>query len=144
MHTTEFLDNRGVIVIRYSERVDFEEIRRALDELVQLRGFRPGLHLIADFRKCETPLTGDQVRQLAEYAERSDAEWGNSKWVLLASSDVTFGLARMYATLTSSHNVATRVFRNADEVNGWLGLGVSVDEILASSAQLSLTLPPPR
>src|SRR5579862_594161 len=96
MHTTELLGNLGVIVIRYSGRVNYGEIRHAIDELVGLPAFRSGLALIADFRNCDAPLTGDEVRQLATYSERTDALWGDSKWLLLASSDVTYGLARMY------------------------------------------------
>jgi hypothetical protein len=54
--------------------------------------------------------------------------------VLLAANDVTFGLARMYATLTTNHKMMTRVFRNAREADDWLGLGKNVEEMLASSS----------
>jgi hypothetical protein len=134
MHTTELRENLNVIVVRSSGQVAFDEIRDTLDELVRRPDFRPGLNLIVDFRQCETPVTADEVRRLAEYAERIDPQWGNSKWVLLASNDLTFGLARMYASLTHAHKVATRVFRTADEVNGWLRLAMTLEEILALPA----------
>jgi|SRR5579862_5380297 len=130
MHTTKLLENLGVIVVRYDGRVDYSEIRHVFDELVQLPGFRSGLGLVADCRTCETPITGAEVRRLADYAEQTDDAWGNSKWIILASSDVIFGLARMYAALTSTYKVTTHVFRDAKEADDWLGIGVTLSQVL--------------
>ncbi|HUH85037.1 MAG TPA: hypothetical protein VLX85_10525 [Stellaceae bacterium] len=129
-HSVALNDNLGVIVLRYRGSVDFSEIRFAFDELVQTPGFREGLKLVADFRESETPLSGAQVRNLADHASLTDARWGSTKWAIVASNDVTYGLARMYQTLTSDYRVVTRVFRNTAEADDWLGLGVPLTELL--------------
>lgn len=130
-HTIRFNKDLGVIVLRAKRSMDIAELEHAFDELVRLPGFKAGLSLIFDFRGSTTPLTSADLRRLAIYAERTDASWGNTKWSFLASSDVTFGLSRMFMALTARHQVETHVFRTLVEANDWLGLGMDIDEILA-------------
>jgi len=130
-HSLALNDNLGVIVLRYWGSVNFTEVRLVFDELLQIPGFREGLKLVADFRQSETPLTGAQVKSLADYGSLTDAKWGTTKWAVVASNDVTYGLARMYEILTTGYRVVTHVFRNAAEADDWLGLGVPLAELLA-------------
>ncbi len=129
-HTIKFNEELGVLVLRAKRSMDVVEIKRAFDEMVGLPAFREGLSLIVDFRGSETPVSGPEVRQLAEYARRADARWGTTKWAFLASADTAYGLSRIFMALTSEHRVETHVFRTLADANGWLGLGVNVDEIL--------------
>lgn len=129
-HTIRLNDNLGVIVLRAKRSMDVAEVETAFTEMLRLPGFREGLSLIVDFRGSETPVSGAEVRQLAEYARRADAKWGTTKWSFIASADMTYGLSRIFMALTSEHQVETHVFRSLDDANGWLGLGVNVDEIL--------------
>ncbi|MDI1287051.1 MAG: hypothetical protein PSV46_21885 [Reyranella sp.] len=129
-HTIRFNKDLGVIVLRAKHSMDVVELEAAFTELVRLEGFKEGLSLIVDFRGSTTPLTTVELRQLATYAGQTDAQWGDTKWSFLASADVTYGLSRMFMALTSKHQVETHVFRNVKEADGWLGLGVDMDEIL--------------
>lgn len=129
-HTIKLNEELGVLVLRAKRSMDVVEIKTAFDEMVRLPGFREGLSLIVDFRGSETPVSGPEVRQLAEYAKRAGARWGATKWAFLASTDTAYGLSRIFMALTSEHQVETHVFRNLADANGWLGLGVNVDEIL--------------
>ena len=130
-HTISFNRDLGVIVLRAKGSMDVVELQKAFDELMRLPGFKEGLSLVVDFRGSATPITIDEVRELAANARLNDARWGDTKWSFLASADVTFGLSRMFMALTSKHQVETHVFRNIDAANDWLGLGVEMDEILA-------------
>jgi hypothetical protein len=130
-YTTTFNDDLGVIVVRAKHSVNAVEIAVVLDELLNLPGFREGLCLVVDFRGSTTPITADEIRHLADYAKRADAKWGSTKWAFLASSDTIFGLSRMFMAHTSSHEVTTHVFRTVSEADGWLGIGVEMEEILA-------------
>jgi hypothetical protein len=130
-HTTKLNDDLGVIVIRVRHSMNLAELVATLDELVRLPGFREGLCLVVDFRGSTTPLSADELRHLASYAGHTDAQWGSTKWALLVSSDETFGLARMFMAHTVAHQVTTHVFRTVGEADGWLGIGVDMDEILA-------------
>jgi hypothetical protein len=130
-HTIRLNDDLGVIVLRAKQSMDVAEIETAFAEMLCLPGFHEGLSLIVDFRGSETPISGAEVRQLAEFARRADARWGTTKWSFIASADMTYGLSRIFMALTSEHQVETHVFRTLHDANGWLGLGVDVDEILA-------------
>lgn len=134
-HSIKLNEQLGVIVLRYRGNVDFAEIRNVLDEMVRLPGFKEGLSLVADFRDTVSPLTGEEIENLAYYAKRTDANWGVTKWAFLASKDTTFGLARMYSSLTADYQVTTTVFRDAKKADDWLGLGVEVTEILARTPE---------
>ncbi|MEI7871138.1 MAG: hypothetical protein WCK95_03415 [Alphaproteobacteria bacterium] len=129
-HTIRLNEELGVIVLRAKRSMDIFEVQAAFDEMVRLPGFREGLSLVVDFRGSETPLSGADVRQLADYARRADAKWGTTKWSFVASGNTTYGLSRMFMALTSQHQVETQVFRTLADANGWLGLGVDVEEIL--------------
>jgi hypothetical protein len=104
-----------------------------LDELTTLPGFRPGLKLLGDFRASETPLTGDEVRALANYAGPTHRAYGATKWALIASNTLTYGLARMYAALTHEAPVTIQVFKDPADVDDWLELGLDATKILARS-----------
>jgi hypothetical protein len=134
-HTLRFNHGLGVIVLRTNTVVDVKELRAAFDELVDLPGFKAGLCLVADLRGGETALSADDVRHLAQYAENTDAKWGNTKWLIIAATDLTYGLSRMFVTLAERHQVTTHVFRNVTDADGWLDLGTNVREILASTPE---------
>ena len=133
-HQVHPIIDLGAVVVRFSGRIDYQELQDVLDELPLLPDFRPHLKLIADFRDCATTMTGQEVQKLAAYARRSDASWGETRWALLAPDDVIFGLSRMYMALTEDYQVETHVFRSVDETDDWLGLGVGLEEALRHAA----------
>ncbi len=51
-------------------------------------GFRPHLKALIDFRQAMTQVSGEEVQKLAAYTHQTDALWGDTKWVVLVSSDV--------------------------------------------------------
>lgn len=133
-HQIKLIDDLGVIVLKLSGRIAREELERTLDELPATPGFRPHLKLIADFRDCNTGMSGKDMQELASYARKTDASWGVTKWALLAPDDVIFGLSRMYMALTAEYQVETHVFRSVQGADDWLEIGVGVDEILGAVA----------
>lgn len=125
-HTIAFNHELDFIVLRAKGSMDVIELEKAFDELVGLPDFRRGLYLVVDFRGSETPLTTAELRRLAGYARQTDAMWRDTSWSFLASTDVTFGLRRMFMALTSEHQVETHVFRTLNDADVWFGLGVKM------------------
>ena len=103
------------------------------------RGSRRGLASSPISATPDSPLTGAEVNRLADYAKKTDPDWGVTKWAFLASQDVTFGVARMYGALTHDYQVTTHVFRNAREADDWLGLNIELTRILALTPDRSLS-----
>jgi hypothetical protein len=129
-HVAELNEQLGVVAIRYWGNLGYAEIAGAFQELVVLPGFRAGLKCVVDFRSAHTSLTGGQIRQLVHVARGTDHAWGTTKWAVIASDDVIFGLSRMYSSLTADHEVTTHVFRSSDAANDWLEIGTSIDDVL--------------
>lgn len=129
-HRTKLLDDLGVVVVRFRDGVTFDDVKTAMDEVPAMPGFREGLKAVADFRDCTTALHSAEVKKLADYAKRADPAWGETKWALLAASDIIYGLSRMYMVYTAGYKVTTHAFRTAGDADDWLGIGVDVDDIL--------------
>jgi hypothetical protein len=134
-YTLTINDGLGVIVLRAKQPMTFEEIRMVFVEMVSLPDFKEGMCLVADFRGSNTTLSADHVRRLTVHALHTDSAWGNTKWAFLASDSLMYGLSRMFGTLTDEHQVTTHVFRTVMEADGWLGIGIEMDEILARTPE---------
>ena len=76
-----------------------------------------------------------EIAKLADYAKRTDAKWGVTKWAFIAADDLTFGLTRMFMAMTEDYDVTTQVFRDDIRADGWLGLAVDVEEILKKTPE---------
>ena len=133
-HHVKVLDNLGVIVLRFWGDITYEELQRVFDEVPAMPGFRKGLKLVADGRESRTALTGAEIQRLAHYAKHVEAAWGETKWAVLATNDVIYGLVRIYMALTSEYDIQTHVFRSVEQANDWLGLGVEMSELLKPAA----------
>lgn len=129
-HTLTLNKELGVIVLRAKQTMSFGEIGRVFGEMVHLPGFKAGLCLVADFRGSGTTMTGDDIRQLVKQAVHTDDDWGVTKWSIIASDDLLFGLSRMFSSLTVGHLVNTHVFRSVLAADDWMDLGVGVEQIL--------------
>ena len=133
-HRITFVPELEVVVARFSGEISLPELEKALDEVTREPWFHSHLKLIADFRGCSTAMSGDDVHTFATYAKRADVAWGDTKWAILASSDLIYGLSRIYMAITAEYHVQTHVFRSAQESDDWLGLGVGIDEALKRAA----------
>lgn len=134
-HQIAFAEDLGLMVLRLSGDVTPDEVERAMDEMPAQPWFRAHLKLIVDARQCTTAMTGKDVQRIADYAKNLDSTWGETKWAILASSDVIYGLSRMYMALTASCQVDTYVFRSPNDADDWLELGVDMEEALRRAAK---------
>jgi len=133
-HRTAFDSELGVVVIRFAGEFTLAELERVIDEIPARPWFHAHLKMVADMRDCTTAMTGKEVQTLATYAKRRDLAWGDTKWAVLAPSDLIYGLSRIYMALTADYHVQTHAFRAVEEANDWLDLGVSIDEIIKGAA----------
>ena len=90
--------------------------------LVSMQGdpdFRPSLNQLGDFRAVDfMDLTTSAVRVLA--ARISDGE--QSQRAIVVSSELAFGMSRMYQILTDENPAKIKVFKGMTEARKWLGL----------------------
>ena len=65
----------------------------------------------------------DELRDIANFTKQHEEFRRSGKTALVASTDLTFGLGRMYDTLVEIENLShsVKVFRPMDEAIKWLG-----------------------
>jgi hypothetical protein len=67
-----------------------------------------------------TEVTGPEIRKLAERDLTGPDRI--TRMAIVATTELGFGLARMYQTLSDSMGTEVRVFRDRGEARRWLGL----------------------
>ena len=65
-------------------------------------------------------MSSEAVRQLSQMVQESDAAFAGARWAIIASTDVVFGMARMYELLRGDASYEIRVFRSAEEAQRWV------------------------
>ncbi len=74
-----------------------------------------------DAREAALLLSAEEVRRLVPVIARLREEHGHARTAFVAESDVTFGMARMYATLSADTDSGFMVYRTIEEGDAWLG-----------------------
>ena len=95
----------------------FEEFFGAVEAS---EGFDPNGVELWDLSAVTVDLTTPQVKQLAARARRKSNR--PKKVALLVSSDLSFGMLRMYAAFRDEGQVELNVFRDVDVATQWLSV----------------------
>jgi hypothetical protein len=74
-----------------------------------------------DARGAMVLLTAEETRRIVPLIARLRQEHGHARTAFVADSDVSFGMARMYATLSADTDTGFMVYRSMDEGDAWLG-----------------------
>lgn len=80
----------------------------------------PGMRVLVDSRKVVPADSLEAVQHLAAVARATAADLDCGALALVVSSDVGYGMARMYMALTEARHPNTQVFRDYDEAVAWL------------------------
>ena len=82
-------------------------------------GFRPHFRQLLDLTELKAiTISSQKVRQ----ASRDQFFAPGVRRALVANSDATFGMARMYALASQAEGQTVEVFREFDAATAWLGL----------------------
>jgi hypothetical protein len=108
-------------VLAYAERrLDDPDRLRAFDEVMDLRA-------IAE----DSTVTNRGVRQLAQFWGDRSSEIGGGRLAVIAPSDVSFGMSRMYQILRDGGPDSIQVFRDPIDAFCWLDVEIAVARKLA-------------
>jgi hypothetical protein len=114
--------NRKRLLTHAEGLVTFQELSQHLDAEERDRGL--GLPELFDARGATTNLTTGQVRTLVQRAADTLRGTALGPTAIVATNDVAFGMARMYAILTEQAGARVEVFRDIESATRWLD-GVS-------------------
>ncbi len=83
----------------------------------------PGIPVLVDCSDIDPPDDPHTIRHLADRLPRLVANLRCGPVALVVSSDVQYGMARMYMAYTDLAHPDTEVFRNLEEAREWLLAG---------------------
>jgi hypothetical protein len=98
--------------------VTFADLSRHLDAEERDRGLE--LPELFDARGATTNVTTQQVRTLVSRAAAALRRIPLGPTAIVATDDLVFGMARMYAILTEDAGARVEVFRDIESANRWL------------------------
>ena len=102
-----------------SGRVTVNGMLDVLDALTTDGTLFPKKRLL-DTRDCELVLSSVELKQIADMGKSRDAASTNSRIAVLVSSDLNFGISKIYEAHRESDNHEVRVFRSESDALAWL------------------------
>ena len=92
------------------------------------RGWTPGFNEVTDLRRADlSAVTSDGLRGVqALVSESTTGFTGAFRTAVLAPTDLTFGLSRMYELMSADSPESVRVCRDVDEAAVWVGVPAKV------------------
>jgi len=99
--------------------ITLAEIRADMAWLATEPQYRPDMPGIVDMRKATVKLSTDEVRQLADEIQRNPKAVTRTRRALLVSSELAFGIYRMFAAFAEGGPTEYRVFRDERAAKDW-------------------------
>lgn len=116
----EFDPTGNLVTLNLHGRIDLADATRILDEIMARPDIRSPNGLIDTDGLTGLDLVAQDIRQIAEFAERADAVWAGGRWAVVAPRDLVYGMARMYQLIRSGAPYEIEVFRTREEAHRWL------------------------
>jgi len=80
--------------------------------------------LLWDLRAIrEAPQSIEELRQAAEFVRTTREIFGDGRVAILVTSDLDFGLARLFQAFADGSGIAYEVFRDYDAARAWVAKG---------------------
>lgn len=117
----------GLVISRWGERADDEQMLDTYTRIYKDPDWRPGMDEFADLRGAD--LAGVSTKGLQRLAWMSEENQADADEVprsaVLVDRDVNYGLARMYDALAADSQETVRLFHDVQEAADWLGVPAS-------------------
>jgi hypothetical protein len=128
----------NVLVVRYDGKITVAEINQLRCRFLSDPDFHPSLHQLSDLRDGRlSTLSGAEIRLLAA----SSLFNSGTKRAFVTSTNLEFGMARMYGTLLECFGVQVQVFRSIEDACEWLGVPATAVAALTHSKEQVEELP---
>ncbi len=118
---------KDLVYIEATGTVTLDEVLQLVENLsvagTDIRG-RNGI--IDASRATGTTLTFDSVRRVSDQVTRVEEIFRGTRWAIVATSDVMFGIARIYETLRMGKSFEVRAFRSRRDAELWINEPKSV------------------
>jgi hypothetical protein len=110
----------GILRTTIEGETGFEDVKRYLDTLLADPGFTPGMPGLIDCRKVKSLFSIKDLRRTAADTSNRPEMRVPGRAAVLASSNLIYGLLRMYEVFSEGQATKIRVFRQPEEAMAWL------------------------
>lgn len=119
---TEVNTADGIILRTGIGVVDINEIKNAFFDSLHHPDFKKEMNAIWDFSQADvSAISTQEILHLIKYLQQNINKRGaDFKMAIVASEDLSFGLAKMFQGLGMELPIAIRVVRSRDEAFEWL------------------------
>ena len=105
------------------------DVRAFYREVSEHPKLRPDLKWLHDVREADFDVTTEEVRSLVSLLGEAGSRPGpERRLAYLVSSDLNFGMVRMFEVLSEQSGVQIHVFRELVQAKAWLGLPATPDD----------------
>lgn len=98
----------------------------------RMKAYRRGAKLFHDLRQFDFDTTAADLREAGRQAPPGPKDGPRQKLALLVSSDLAFGLVRIFATFRQRPGVEPDVFHDLAQARDWLGLPPDIGDPFAA------------
>jgi hypothetical protein len=100
-----------------------DDFSQAMDEITSSEKYSPEVNTIWDLRKLYFGhMDEDFERSIIAIRYKTDKKRANAKLALVVADDLSFGMARMYQTLSEMNELSQeiKIFRKAGDARDWV------------------------
>lgn len=121
MSIAHYVDKvRGILFVSRSGTIDTHDENRAFHERSDNPLIVPGIPVIVDCTGMDPPDTTEVVQYIARHSMHIARRLNCGPLAIVVSSDVEYGMARMYQSLTEPGHTNTKIFRSIQEAIDWI------------------------
>jgi hypothetical protein len=111
----------GIVRLESDDAATLDDWRATVDAFRRHADYRTGMGVINDWRKRARAITAQDAQARTSYMVQYGAAFGPTRWAVVVSRDVDFGMARVEeAPLEGVPNITLRVFRDPIEAEAWV------------------------
>jgi hypothetical protein len=113
-------ESASLIRSEWSGEYEPLKVQKMVVDLMADPKIRPGLNYLSDWSRLESRPTTNSVKVGVNLLEMMIPKLGSFKYAIVSRDDVTYGMARMLAGLTTMSSVEVRAFRELADAETWL------------------------
>jgi len=111
--------DNNFLIIKISGVLEWEQLKLAAEKLTTSNEFPADINTLYDLREMDfSNITTEFEEKLILFRKQLDR--GNAKIACVVTTDVGFGMGRMYEALSDKLPQQVRVFKIFDEAQNWL------------------------
>jgi hypothetical protein len=123
MHGYTIHKDIGLLVIKYAGGTSIEDIDQLIQTIVRDPDYSREMNILSDLRGLTSTYSYQQMHAVVDKFPDPGGMAGKTRSAILVSMNVTYGMGRMWASITENRTFAhAQVFRHLDEALEWLGL----------------------